>query len=503
MSSNTPVETKPAAHVVAAPALAEPAATAAAKAKPWMIGFKQKYWLAGGVACGLVLAAGVSGYKYFTTAPGKVVAQTEAPPPPPAKSAEPTKLPPIADVLPPVIVSPIRTVKDETPVPDINVPDIKLPIEPAKVKPAPNPATSDTSGPPPILPPDGEKTDTAPLIILTPGDKKDKTEDPFKATGPVLDEGSTKIKAPPIPAPLPTDVRDRKENKPGGPVLTIGGLDPTPPAKKEEPIPPPPPVPGATGTKKDDPIVPLPPPIPDVRPITVPNPKKDDPKVPAVPAIPDVSPIAPPPPVVSPKSPAIALPGVTLPDTGPAPMIPPTTIGDPLPPPPPIAPGPTPEEKKKGIYDEDWHSYRDGDTYPLISREYYKTADYAAALEAYNKERRKSKDDVIRVPPPWVLEEQFPNLLNKPEKTAVPEPKATGSIKFEPVAPAPGTRPAPAPLSRSNDEYRVINEAGETIREIARKVYGNENAWRKVFDQNPGIDPTQPIPSGTTLRVAK
>jgi nucleoid-associated protein YgaU len=165
-----------------------------------------------------------------------------------------------------------------------------------------------------------------------------------------------------------------------------------------------------------------------------------------------------------------------------------------------------PPEAKKDLYDEDWHPQRDGDTYVLISKEYYKTADYAQALEAYNKDRRKPGERIIRVPPTWVLEEQFPNLVgkaDKADKTDSAEPKATG-VKFEPATPPAGSgRPAPPPAATGTDEYKVTAEAGETIREIARKALGDPNGWKKLWDLNPGLDPTQPIPAGTTLRLPR
>jgi nucleoid-associated protein YgaU len=141
----------------------------------------------------------------------------------------------------------------------------------------------------------------------------------------------------------------------------------------------------------------------------------------------------------------------------------------------------------------------------LISKEYYKTPDFAAALEAYNKDRRKPGEQFIRVPPTWVLEEQFPNLVGpKGDKPTAPEPNAAGNVKFEPADPTtPARRPTPPLISGTNDEYRVKAEAGETIREIARKVYGNPDSWKKLWDLNPSLDPTQPIPSGTTLRVGR
>ena len=90
----------------------------------------------------------------------------------------------------------------------------------------------------------------------------------------------------------------------------------------------------------------------------------------------------------------------------------------------------------------------EGDTYTLISQEYLHDTKYAAALEAYNKDRRKAGERIIRVPPPWVLEEQFPGLIGNTDKPAVPEAKPTGNLKFEPVAPpTSGNRPAPPPAA--------------------------------------------------------
>ena len=128
---------------------------------------------------------------------------------------------------------------------------------------------------------------------------------------------------------------------------------------------------------------------------------------------------------------------------------------------------------------------------------------YARALEAYNKDRRRAGDKIVFVPPPYVLEEQFPNLIETSDRPSTPEIRTTGNIKFEPaVARSPAPRPAP-PAAGSNDEYRVTAETGESIRDIARKVYGSEEAWRKLWDLNQSIDPTRPIPSGTALRLGR
>jgi nucleoid-associated protein YgaU len=77
------------------------------------------------------------------------------------------------------------------------------------------------------------------------------------------------------------------------------------------------------------------------------------------------------------------------------------------------------------------------------------------------------------------------------------------------VTPIATSRPAPPPAgtvparTTPTDEYRVIAKDGEQIREVARKTLGDANAWRKLWDLNPDVDPTQPIPAGTTLRVPR
>ena len=139
MSGNNSVETKPTAA-----ALAEPTTPSAAKAKPGLIGFKQRYWLVAGVGCGLALAAGVYGYKYFSAIPGRVVAQTEPPPTTPITTVEqPAKLPtipdnPRLDLNPPEMpLPPVLPVKNETEIPAEPIAGIQVPGYGGRVKSAP------------------------------------------------------------------------------------------------------------------------------------------------------------------------------------------------------------------------------------------------------------------------------------------------------------------------------------------------------------------------------
>ena len=370
----------------------------------------------------------------------------------------------------------------------------------------------------------------------TPGDKKDPADDKFKAGAPlpVVKIPGAGAK-PPTPGAKPAAAAEdpfkstekpaggsgddlptinmNSKIKPGSPVVPAGGTDTTAPdpAKKagdpagvklefDPPVPPPP------AAKPDIPKLDE---LPDAPP--VPAPRKDAaPTLPPIPGIDEKGPAVGAAPVLPavPMLPEVKLPTVKVPDTapptpgtpkievGPAPMTPKIEVGPaPLPPVGVAAPA---EPAKKDSYEEDWHTPDSTvNTYVGISNFYYKTPDYAKALEAYNRDRKKPGESIVRVPPTWVLDEKFPNLTGK-------SPTPPG-VTFDKVEPAGGTRPAPvpAPAAGTSDEYRVTAEAGEKIKDIARTVYGDPNAWRKLTDLNPNLDPTEPIPAGTTLRVKR
>ncbi|HEX3148321.1 MAG TPA: hypothetical protein VHR66_09580 [Gemmataceae bacterium] len=524
---------------------------------------------------GITLGGAGYGYKYFTATPGKanaevaaVASKPEEPKGlPPTVKDDPWALPPVTPVkgempVPPakatdIVIPEVATPPTKSTKPDPDLPTLVLPPnpgvdtkktvktdEPTLVLP-PNPGvdtkkTVKTDEPTLVLPPmpgaDTKKTTEPPALVTLPDiappstDKKKNDGDTFKATDPLTTDKTKPL--PTGPAPLPSDVTERKE-KPST-IIRSAGTDPMPPAAP--PIPDVPTIapPDAESTKKDKPKVssieidvpsinspdtkkdttpplpPLTPPeirkdtVPPVPPITVPGPSKNDPpvvvpgKTPEIPTVrmPDLTlpPIPntdpPKPPMGSDPIPMITPPDLTIPSVGTAPAV------------------------KKDNYDEDWHTWKQGDSFTLISQEFLHDAKYAAALEAYNKDRGKGSDRIIRVPPIYVLEEQFPHLINKPEKTDKPEPtsppesKTNNGLRFEPAAPIPSAgRSAPAPATPTaappRDQYRVMAEGGETIREVARKALGDSNLWWKLGELNPSIDPARPIPVGTALKLPK
>jgi hypothetical protein len=504
---------------------------------------------------GVTAAAGGYGYKYLSPTPGKANAQPDTPAVA-AKAETPATYTPDGEDRTPAVIP----VKADVPAPDvpkitdITPPEIKLPpLKPA----APSTDKSDTA-PPLVLPPmDEPKKETGPTIPVAPlpdvtassdiklpditapalpvgptipatGDDKKKAGDKKKAEGddifkapepPPIDPKKVDPTAP--PAALPSTVNEKKDKKDPTPVIRVQGVQPAtipdvpkidaPPAVKKDPaldLPPIPPLdaPPTPGEKKSDPPI-IAPPATE---------KKDHPRVkdntiPSidVPTVGSDTKIDPPLPPLGPGPMDVKLPEVKSPvptiNPDPPPVINPITV-------PPIGPRtdvPTPAAEKKNTYEEDWHTWKTGDTYALISQEYYHDGKFSAALEAYNKEHRKPGDPIVRVPELWKLQDLYPNLIGKapekPERVAPSEvkPANNNGIKFEPVAPLPGSgKTAATPTSRT-DEYKVTAEAGEMMREVARKSLGNADSWRKISNLNPDLDPTLPIPAGTVVKLPK
>jgi hypothetical protein len=496
MADAKPVETAPATPP-------DPAAPAKAGLWTTLFRYRRAVLTVGGSAA--LMAAGAYGYKHFTADPGKAVAQSE--PPPAAKPDEPVKRPAAAPtddldlVIPPVSVVGASD-RPAAPKP-ADLDNLVIPPPPGGNRPTPT-----TDDPPPIVAPPIPKSDLdAPPIVSAPPipEKSKPMADPDRYTAPerpakiAADDDFRAPNRPKVgPAPLPADVIEKKElPEVRGPIIRSGGTQdvvaPPVPKKDEPPIPkidfdpppPPPPVP-MTDRKDDTPSLIVPPKKDDLPTLIVP-PKDPATKKNDLPAIPKIDLDLPPSPPVKGPGPAVDVP-------------------------PPLGPMPPAVPAKKDTFDEDWHTPRAGEgvDFAAISREYYKTADYARALEGYNKDRRER---IVRVPPTWVLEERFPTLVPK-DKPAIPEARPTANVTFDPAAAEPpsGRRPAPPPaaagggpvaIGSSNDEYKVTAANGESIRDVAQKVLGNPNAWRKVWTLNPDVDPTQPIPAGTTLRLPR
>ena len=73
-----------------------------------------------------------------------------------------------------------------------------------------------------------------------------------------------------------------------------------------------------------------------------------------------------------------------------------------------------------------------------------------------------------------------------------------------PTSPSPATATSPVPMTSPSpvvDEYTV--ESGDTLRSIAKKVYGDANLWPHLYDANRDVIGPDPdtLQSGMRLRI--
>lgn len=133
-------------------------------------------------------------------------------------------------------------------------------------------------------------------------------------------------------------------------------------------------------------------------------------------------------------------------------------------------------------YDEDLHSLKQNESYRSLSKQYYNSEAYAVALQRYNRDH-PGQADYVRLPPIWVLEKKYASDVSANPAQAV---------KYSP--PPPDASPRNQPI------YTVL-ENGEMLAEIAKRTLGNEDAWKRIWDLNPQLNPAKTIPGGTRLQM--
>jgi hypothetical protein len=150
---------------------------------------------------------------------------------------------------------------------------------------------------------------------------------------------------------------------------------------------------------------------------------------------------------------------------------------------PKVEPMPKPDiPKADGGYDEDLHTLKPNETYRSLSKQYYNSEAYATALQRYNADH-PGRADYVRVPPIWVLEKKYPSdVANGPAR-----------VNYAP--------PPAADLSPRTEPTYTVAENGEMLADVAKKALGSEDAWKRVWDLNPQLNPAKLIPGGTRLRL--
>jgi hypothetical protein len=142
-------------------------------------------------------------------------------------------------------------------------------------------------------------------------------------------------------------------------------------------------------------------------------------------------------------------------------------------------------ERKDGEYDEDLHSLRQNESYRSLSKQYYNSEAYAIALQRYNRDH-PGQADYARIPPIWVLEKKYADDISGAQARAV---------NYQ--------QPAVVDAAPRNDPVYTVSDNGEMLAEIARRQLGSEDAWKSIWDLNPGINPAKSIPGGTRLKMPR
>jgi hypothetical protein len=229
---------------------------------------------------------------------------------------------------------------------------------------------------------------------------------------------------------------------------------------------------------------------------TVNPPALDLPKTPAVTPTPAVEPKLPPtnteiPPVrVAPEP--VATPPVT-------PDVPARSLDLPSTPPAPARAQTPPARPTQGNetitdYDVDLHEVRSGDSYATISRNYLGDVRYAAALQAFNGNLPIPQAGKVRIPPIFVLKQQYASLISRPAVAAAADEwqPASGSIRT--TGGEPEFRP-------SGYKTYIVPAGGITMKGVAREAFGDENLWARVWDLNPKFRPDEVLTEGTSLHL--
>jgi hypothetical protein len=193
----------------------------------------------------------------------------------------------------------------------------------------------------------------------------------------------------------------------------------------------------------------------------------------------------------------------------PAALLPPTMDNGPRPfdnnPPAAVQPAQSAELRSDQYY-EDWYTAVSGDTFESLSQKNYYTTKYAQALRQYNKDRN-GLDEVragatVRIPPARVLERKHPadvpGVNPAPGSSRNPSGAAPAAVGM----PQGLTDPVNAVRSSPDSglEY-TVRKSPNTLRDIAKETLGSSDKWNMIFRLNRWLNPDQPIPEGTRLRM--
>jgi nucleoid-associated protein YgaU len=141
---------------------------------------------------------------------------------------------------------------------------------------------------------------------------------------------------------------------------------------------------------------------------------------------------------------------------------------------------------------------KSGESLFAICRQYYRDANKVGALALFNGIDEPSDlraGHQLRIPPLAQLDaDASPSDATTPASAAAPTNPPIQVVQRSTIT-VPVVRPRPAVT------YTV--QAGDSLRQIAQRVYGSKSKWKKLHDLNRHvIDDPDNLKVGTVLRVS-
>jgi hypothetical protein len=160
------------------------------------------------------------------------------------------------------------------------------------------------------------------------------------------------------------------------------------------------------------------------------------------------------------------------------------------------------------VHDMQSYQVRGGETFASVSQHAYGSDRYAAALQMYNRDYGPNRTvttlqagQMVMLPPLQFLQERYASAIGDARSNITNVSVAPVSIN-PPVpmpVPMPNTTPT-LPTTDATKTYRVPAE-GQLLYAIALQTMGDGNRWSEIYRLNPNLQPLQPVPGGTMLRL--
>jgi len=164
------------------------------------------------------------------------------------------------------------------------------------------------------------------------------------------------------------------------------------------------------------------------------------------------------------------------------------------------------------VHDMQSYQVRGGETFASVSQHAYGSDKYAAALQMYNRDYGPNRSvttlqpgQSVLVPPLQFLQERYASAIGDARSNITNVSVAPVSINppvaINPPVPVPmNNNSPPQPTTDATKTYRVPAE-GQLLYAIALQTMGDGNRWSEIYRLNPNLQPLQPVPGGTMLRL--